>query len=94
MLKTQTAWSGMVGLVVVGFSIAVGLDVVRIQVLVVLAPAVALFGLSGVRQVPDANYKVGQLGALDVASNVAQVVVVVTVALAGAARSPSPSPCR
>ncbi len=83
MLKTQTAWSGMVGLVVVGFSIAVGLDVVRIQVLVVLAPAVALFGLSGVRQVFYANYKVGQLGALDVASNVAQVVVVVTVALAG-----------
>jgi O-antigen/teichoic acid export membrane protein len=83
MLRTQTVWSAVVGLIVVGFSVAVGLDIVRIQVLIVLAPAVALFGLSGVRQVFYANYKVAQLGALDVISNVAQALVVIAVALLG-----------
>jgi O-antigen/teichoic acid export membrane protein len=83
MLRTQTTWSAAVGLGVVGFSIAVGLGIVRMQVLIVLAPAVALFGLSGVRQVFYANYQVARLGRLDVATNVLQVVVVVGTALAG-----------
>jgi O-antigen/teichoic acid export membrane protein len=83
MLRTQTAWSGLIGLATIGFCFAVGIGVLRIQVLIVLAPAVALFGLSGVRQVFYANYRVGLLGTIDVISNVAQVLVVVTVALAG-----------
>ena len=83
MLHVQTAWSSLVGLAVVGFCLAVGLGAVRIQVLMVLAPAVALFGLSGVRQVFYANYRTGRLGAIDVSTNVLQLLVVATVAFAG-----------
>jgi len=83
MLRVQTAWSALVGLGVVGFVIAVGLSAVRMQVLLVLVPAVALFGLSGVRQVFYASYKTGRLGLIDVATNVAQLIVVAGLALAG-----------
>jgi O-antigen/teichoic acid export membrane protein len=83
MLRTQSAWSAAVGLCVVGFCLGVGLGAVRIQVLMALVPAVALFGLNGIRQVFYANYQVARLGALDIATNVLQAVVVVATALAG-----------
>jgi O-antigen/teichoic acid export membrane protein len=48
-----------------------------------LVPAVALFGLNGIRQVFYANYQVARLGALDVATNFLQTILVVAIALAG-----------
>ncbi len=83
MLRVQTVWSGVVGLGVVIFAAAVGLGEIRIQVLVVMAPAVALFGLSGARQIFYASYNTIRLGAIDIATNIVQVLAVSVVALAG-----------
>ncbi len=83
MLRVQTAWSATVGLCVVGFALAIGFRELRIQVLLVLVPAVAMFGLTGARQVFYASYRTARLGAIDVATNVVQVIVISLVALSG-----------
>ena len=83
MLRVQTQWSLVVGLCVVVFALLAGLAATRIQVLLVLVPGVALFGLSGVRQVFYAGYRTPRLGRIDIATNVIQLFVVSGVAFAG-----------
>ena len=83
MLRVQTSWSVAVGMGTVVFALAVGLSSPRLQVLMVLTPAVALFGLSGVRQVFYASYRTGRLGVIDVITNALQLVVVSIVAVSG-----------
>lgn len=62
MLRVQTQWSLVVGAGVVLFAVVAGLAATRMQVLLVLVPGVALFGLTGVRQVFYAGYHTGRLG--------------------------------
>jgi len=83
MLRVQTTWSVVVGLGTVAFALAVGLSSPRIQVLLALTPAIALFGLSGVRQVFYASYRTGRLGLIDVATNAVQLGIVTVVAVSG-----------
>ena len=83
MLRVQTGWSVAVGLGTVAFAVAAGLSSPRIQVLLALTPAVALFGLSGVRQVFYASYRTGRLGLIDVATNAVQLGIVTVVAVSG-----------
>jgi PST family polysaccharide transporter len=83
MLRVQTQWSVAVGIGVVVFALLAGLAATRMQILLVLVPGVALFGLTGVRQVFYARYHTGRLGRIDVATNVIQLFVVSGVALAG-----------
>ncbi len=83
MLRVQTQWSLVVGAGVILFAVVAGLAATRIQVLLVLVPGVALFGLTGVRQVFYASYHTGRLGRIDVATNVVQLFVVSGVAIAG-----------
>lgn len=83
MLRVQTQWSVVVGLGVVVFAVVAGLAATRMQVLLVLAPGIALFGLSGIRQVFYAGYQTARLGVIDIATNVLQLLVVAVVAFAG-----------
>jgi O-antigen/teichoic acid export membrane protein len=83
MLRVQTQWSFAVGIGVVVFALVVGLAATRVQVLLVLVPGIALFGLSGVRQVFYASYHTARLGRIDIATNVVQLLVVSCVAFAG-----------
>lgn len=83
MLRVQTQWSVAVGVGVVVFAVLAGLAATRMQVLLVLVPGVALFGLTGVRQVFYAGYQTGRLGRIDVATNVIQLFIVSGVAIAG-----------
>jgi len=83
MLRVQTTWSVAVGLGTVVFALAVGLTSPRIQVLLALTPAIALFGLSGVRQVFYASYRTGRLGLIDVVTNAVQLGIVTVVAVSG-----------
>ena len=83
MLRIQTIWSGVVALGAVAFALFVGLGASKMQVLLVLSPAVALFGLNCVKQVFYASYKVGVLSRIDISTNVLQAIAVSLVALLG-----------
>ena len=83
MLRVQTQWSLAVGAAVVVFAVVAGLAATRMQVLLVLLPGIALFGLTGIRQVFYAGYQTARLGRIDIATNVVQLVVVSAVALSG-----------
>ena len=84
MLWVQTTWSMVVGAGVVVFALLVGLGTIKIQVLLVLAPCLAIAGLSGIRQVFYANYRTATLGLVDVITNVVQAGALVLLAFAGA----------
>jgi O-antigen/teichoic acid export membrane protein len=82
MLQTQVVWAvGLAGVAVVVAAVA-GFGTVRAQVLLVLVPALASSGLSGIRQVFYASYRTGRLGVIDVVTNAGQAVAVAVVALA------------
>ena len=87
-----TQWSLAVGIGVVVFALIVGLAATRVQVLLVLVPGIALFGLSGVRQVFYARYQTARLGRIDIATNVVQLFVVPAWRSLGGGPWPSPPP--
>jgi O-antigen/teichoic acid export membrane protein len=79
-LHMQLAWSALVAMVLAGVGLATGVRP-RGDVMLVMAPAVLLSGLTSVRQVFLITFNIGRLFIVDIFSTILQTAAMLTVAL-------------
>jgi O-antigen/teichoic acid export membrane protein len=84
MIRVQSVWAVAVALVGLAVALVTGVGHLRMQVLLILLPVIAMSGLGAIRQVFYAAYETKRLGVIDVVSNAAQAVALAGVALLGA----------
>ncbi len=81
-VQAQLTWSAVIAIAVAALGLAAGVRP-RGDVLIVMAPAIFVSGLSPVRQVFLVTFRVGRLFVVDVLSAIFQTAAMLTVALLG-----------